>query len=108
MKNQNRRKGRKKEDILTKRPDSIPLPLCDDDNKDFEKYMYFDHVSQRRRLLIYGYEIMKIYDDMDTSWNTVEAFAKRLLRKLILEPSGETDQNIYDYYWKCVYTDFRI
>ena len=102
---QRRRKARRpNEDILSKEPDNYPLPLCDDDSRDFEHYMYSRNAINKRHILIYGYELIRLYEEMDTPWNTSESLAKLIMRRLIKESSGQIDQPILDYYWKCVYS----
>ncbi len=98
------KKRKRTEDILDKEPDNYPLPLCDDDSRDFEVYMYSNSMTDKRRILIYGYELLKLYENIDSPWNSMEALAKQLLRRLLREPSGGIDQRVYDYYWKCVYS----
>ncbi len=103
---QRRRKVRRpNEDILSKEPDNYPLPLCDDDSSDFEHYMYSHDAVAKRHILIYGYELIRLYEEMDTPRNTSESLAKQIMRRLIKEPSGQIDTPILDYYWKCVFSN---
>lgn len=102
-----KRQKPKEEDILTIAPKNYPFPLCDDDNRDFEKYLYHPHMNDKRRMLVYGYELLKLYDKTDTSWKTSEALAKQILRKMITAQSGKPDPEVYDYYWKCVYSNIK-
>ncbi len=103
---QNGNKRKRSEDILENEPNKQLLPLCDDDSRGFETYLYSASMAEKRRILIYGYELMKLYESIDSPWNTMEALARQLLRRIIREPSGGIDQTVYDYYWKCVYSNF--
>ena len=46
-----------------------------------------------------------LFQEMDSSQQTTSSMAKQILRRLIKDRFGEIDQDVYNYYWKCVYSD---
>ncbi len=97
------RRSKPKQDILTDMPKTQPLPLCDDDDRAFELHMAKERNRDRLRILLYGYRLMKLFQEMDTPNQTTSSMARQIIRRLIKTASGEVDQEVYGYYWKCVY-----
>lgn len=92
-----------KTDILTDLPKTMPSPLCDDDDRAFDIHIAKEDNRNRLRILLYGYRLMMLFQEMDTPWQTTSSMARQILRRLIKTASGEIDQAVYGYYWKCVY-----
>ena len=92
-------------DILYDFPKTTPLPPRDDDRTVFELHMRERDNRDRLRILLYGYRLIKMFEDMDTPHNTTSSMSKQILRRVIKEPSGKLDRNTYAYYWKCLYHD---
>lgn len=99
------KKRPEKTDILYDFPKTEPLPPCDDDRESFEIHIGKQENRERLRILLYGYRLIKMFEDMDTPYNTTSSMSRQVLRRIIKEPSGKIDQNTYDYYWKCLYYD---
>ena len=97
------KKKPEKTDILYDFPEIEPSPPCDDDRESFEIYMEEQENRDRLRILLYGYRLIKMFEDMDTPNNTTSSVSRQILRRVIKEHSGEIDQDVYDYYWKCLY-----
>ncbi len=92
-----------KTDILYDFPKTDPLPPCDNDRKAFEVHIEESRNKDRLRILLYGYRLIQMFNDMDTPYNTTSSMSRQILRRIIKEPSGDIDQDAYDYYWKCLY-----
>ena len=86
--------------------DILPFPLCDEDRREFDFYITSQELSDQRRMIIYAYELMKLYDRMDTPWEDTKAFLGALLKRIITTPSGQIDMVIYNYCLKCQYSDY--
>lgn len=99
------KKKPEKTDILYNFPKTEPLPPCDDDRESFEIHIEGQGNRDRLRILLYGYRLIKMFEDMDTPYNTTSSMSRQILRRIIKEPSGKIDQDAYDYYWKCLYHD---
>jgi len=97
------RNRQRKEDILQDYPSIRPLPLCEDDDKMFMEYISAPDNRERYHILLYGYELLRIYDRTNTPKQTSSALARQLLRQILRDPIEGVDQDIYAYYWKCVY-----
>lgn len=97
------RVSKSKPDILTDLPKTQPLPLCDDDKESFEYYMAEQKNMDKRRILLYGYRLVMMFQEMDTPRQTTASMSKQILRRIIKNPGGDIDQDIYDFYWKCLY-----
>jgi len=98
------RKHQRKKDILQDYPKTRPLPLCEEDDVMFMEYISAPVNRQKYRILLYGYELLALYDQAYTSKQTSSAFARQLLRQILRDPIEGVDYDIYAYYWKCVYT----
>ena len=92
-------KARPKLDILTDLPKTVPLPLCEDDNEAFERYMSMRENSDRLHILFHGYRLLMLFQDMDVPCRTISSMARQILRRLIKTSSGKIDQEVYGYYW---------
>ena len=92
-----------KTDILYDFPEIEPSPPCDDDRESFEIHIKAPGNKDRLRILLYGYRLITMFEDMDTPYNTTSSMSRQILRRVIKEPSGKIDQDAYDYYWKCLY-----
>lgn len=90
-------------DILFATPDPVPLPFCNDDHEAFERHMLEKDRRDRLRILLYGYELLRLFQETDTPYQTTSSISRQILRRLIKAPSGEIDNGVYDYYWKCAY-----
>ncbi|MCR5651744.1 MAG: helix-turn-helix domain-containing protein [Lachnospiraceae bacterium] len=92
-----------KKDILFDYPPMHPLPICDEDDELFLEYMSGSGRKDRLRVLLYGYGLLKIYTETGSPRRSTTSLARQLLKLIIKERGGSIDQNVYDYYWKCVY-----
>ena len=99
------KKKPEKVDILYDFPKTDPLPPCDDDREAFEVHIRGQGNRDRLRILLYGYRLIQMFNDMDTPYNTTSSMSRQILRRIIKEPSVKIDQDAYDYYWKCLYHD---
>ncbi|MCR4907218.1 MAG: hypothetical protein K5985_00175 [Lachnospiraceae bacterium] len=88
-------------DILNEFPDIRPLPLCDEDIMEFEIHMASKDARNRLRILLYGHELMKLYESTNTPSRTKVSFARQLLKRIILTKYGDIDETVYAFYWKC-------
>lgn len=92
-----------KRDILYDFPQTVPLPLCDDDYMAFETIIHREENRDKLQLLHYGYKLMQLFIEMDTPYQTTSSIMKQILRRIIRNPGGDIDQDIYSFYWKCLY-----
>ena len=92
------KKKPEKTDILYDFPKIEPSPPCDDDRESFEIHIEAPGNKDRLRILLYGYRLITMFEDMDTPYNTTSSMSRQILRRIIKEPSGKIDQDAYDYY----------
>ncbi len=96
--------GKKPRDFLYDFPPTHPLPICKEDEQIFIEYLSAPSNKDLSRFLLYGYELLRLHGSMGSSVQTISAFSKQILRRLIKDGNGDFDQVIYDYYWKCLYS----
>lgn len=98
-----RTRSTRKDDILHDFPQTRPLPLCSKDDDRFMLYMTKPDNRDKLRMLYYGYELLCLYEEIGAPQNTSSSLAKQLLKQMLKDPIYGVDQEIYAYYWKCIY-----
>ncbi len=92
---------KKSKDLFDVPPNYDIPPFTDEDDMMFEKHMYEPYMSRKKRILLYGYELLKLYNETNTPRNSTRALSRNILKKLIKTSSAKdaVDYLLYDYYW---------
>ena len=87
--------------MLTIKPPTIKESLTVQDVEDFNSYLKKPENRSKRKVLLYGYEIINEADKGDFTYDVAVNLTKSIL---IRDHSGHLDKEIYFFYWKCMVT----